>query len=239
MPQRINFQERGVEVTSLSQPSMDGGTSSLPPGMLPFIQTSIAQPFVNGRNIGLGASMAAAVVVFGILSLLSVDAPVAGALGLAVGSLNITVVLLRYRSHATTPLAVNMNHPFMDDEPLGEAALLVRFADGTWRDPGAHRVRLVPDELLGGFSLAHDTLDFPILGHFTNAKERTPTLNRHLTLINQAIALRDAVNDVPDPIEDARERENQDTGLLERSWLEDEEPLEIESPLVSFFRAKE
>lgn len=218
---------------------MGADEASLPPDMLPFIQTSVAQPFVNGRNIGLGASMAAAVLVFGLMSFLSVTAPIAGAFGLAVGGLNITVVLLRYRSHATTPLAVNMNHPFMDGEPLGEAALLVRFADGTWRDPGQHRVRLVPDELLGGFNLAHDTLDFPVLGHFTDAKERTPTLSRHLTLINQAIALRDAVNDVPDPIEEARERETMETGLLERSWLEDEEAVEVESPLVSFFRGKE
>lgn len=218
---------------------MGADEASLPPDMLPFIQTSVAQPFVNGRNIGLGASMAAAVLVFGLMSFLSVTAPIAGAFGLAVGGLNITVVLLRYRSHATTPLAVNMNHPFMGGEPLGEAALLVRFADGTWRDPGQHRVRLVPDELLGGFNLAHDTLDFPVLGHFTDAKERTPALSRHLTLINQAIALRDAVNDVPDPIEEARERETMDTGLLERSWLEDEEAVEVESPLVSFFRGKE
>lgn len=218
---------------------MGADKASLPPDMLPFIQTSVAQPFVNGRNIGLGASMAAAVLVFGLMSFLSVTAPIAGAFGLAVGGLNIAVVLLRYRSHATTPLAVNMNHPFMDGEPLGEAALLVRFADGTWRDPGQHRVRLVPDELLGGFNLAHDTLDFPVLGHFTDAKERTPTLSRHLTLINQAIALRDAVNDVPDPIEEARERETMETGLLERSWLEDEEAVEVESPLVSFFRGKE
>ena len=226
-------------MAALHQAIMGADEASLPPDMLPFIQTSVAQPFVNGRNIGLGASMAAAVLVFGLMSFLSVTAPIAGAFGLAVGGLNITVVLLRYRSHATTPLAVNMNHPFMDGEPLGEAALLVRFADGTWRDPGQHRVRLVPDELLGGFNLAHDTLDFPVLGHFTDAKERTPTLSRHLTLINQAIALRDAVNDVPDPIEEARERETMETGLLERSWLEDEEAVEVESPLVSFFRGKE
>ena len=46
------------------------------------------------------------------------------------------------------------------------------------------------------------------------------------------------MNDVPDPIEHARERERQDTGLLERSWLEDEEAVEVESPLVSFLEGK-
>ncbi len=219
--------------------TMGGASSALPPDMLPFIQTSVAQPFINGRNAGLGASAGLAVVLFALLSLFAFSAPIAGLVAAAVAGMNVTVVLLRYRGHVTTPLAVNMNHPFMDGEPLGEAALLVRFADGTWRDPGAHRVRLVPDELIGGFNLAHDTFDFPVLGHFSEAKERTPTLTRHLTLINQAIALRDAVNDVPDPIEAAREREAMDTGLLERSWLEEEESVEVESPLVSFFRKKE
>jgi hypothetical protein len=47
------------------------------------------------------------------------------------------------------------------------------------------------------------------------------------------------VNEVPDPIETAREREKLETGLLERSWLEDEENVEVESPLVSFFKGKE
>ena len=79
----------------------------------------------------------------------------------------------------------------------------------------------------------------PPLGHFSSAKELSGTLARHLALINQAIALRDAVNDVPDPIEEARDRETMDSGLLERSWLEDEEAVEVESPLVSFFRGKE
>lgn len=60
-----------------------------------------------------------------------------------------------------------------------------------------------------------------------------------MALINQAIALRDAVNDVPDPIDEARDREAIETGLLERSWLEEEGELDVESPLVSFFRTKE
>jgi len=47
-------------------------------------------------------------------------------------------------------------------------------------------------------------------------------------LINQAIALRDAVNGAEDSIESAREREHLETGLLERSWLEEQESIEIE-----------
>ena len=53
-------------------------------------------------------------------------------------------------------------------------------------------------------------------------------MKRHVTLINQAIALRDAVNGEEDTIEQARQREKMDTGLLERSWFEDEEAIAIE-----------
>ncbi len=213
--------------------------NALPPDMIPFIRTNVAQPFINGRNAGIAASAGIALLLFTLMAWASVGAPLASVVAGLSLLVNLSVVGWRYRSHATTPLAVNMHHPFMDDTPMGEAALLIRLADGTWCDPGPHRVRTVPDELLGGFSLAQDTLDFPVIGHFSTSKERTPTLIRHLAVINQAIALRDAVNDVPDPIEDARERETMDTGLLERSWLEEEETLEIESPLVSFFRKKE
>ena len=87
--------------------------------------------------------------------------------------------------------------------------------------------------------MVQDTDDYPVIGHFHKASEKTPLIARHLALINQAIALRDAVNEVPDPIDGAREREDLDTGLLERSWLEDEDGIEVESPLVGFFRQKE
>ena len=151
----------------------------------------------------------------------------------------LTVVIMRFYAHAATPLAVNLNHPFMNSEPMGEAKVLVRMSNGSWIEPGEHRVRTVPEELLGGHNLVQDTDDYPILGHFVAKSEKGPTLVRHLALIDQAIALRDAVNDVPDPIVGARGREKQETGLLERSWLEEETEVEVESPLVSFFRGKD
>ena len=218
---------------------MAGNSGERSPEMIPFIRTAVAQPFISGRNTGLAASVGFAVLLFLVLTRVNLNATIAAVIGLCTLAVNATVLLMRYQSHASTPLAVNINHPFMDTEPMGEAALVVRLSDGTWCDPGNHRVRVIPDELLGGFSLAKDALDFPVIGHFSTQREKTPTMVRHLALINQAIALRDAVNDVPDPIEEARDREKVDSGLLERSWMEEETELEVESPLVSFFRRKE
>ncbi len=218
---------------------MEHQGKQLPSDMLLFIQTPVARPLVNGRNTALAGSVALALVLFAVLRWVALSSTLAGMVAAVTLGLNLTVVMLRFNAHASTPLAVNMNHPFMDGEPMGQARVMVQMADGRWIDPGMHRVRTVPEELLGGHNLVQDTDDYPVLGHFKTKSDTSGTLARHLSLINQAIALRDAVNDVPDPIEDARAREAMETGLLERSWLEDDKEVEVESPLVSFFRAKE
>ena len=218
---------------------MDTKATGAPPDMLLFIQTPVAKPLVSGRNTALLGSVALALVLFAVLRAVALSTSLAGMIAVSTLGLNVSVVMLRFSAHASTPLAVNMNHPFVDDDPMGEAKVMVRMSNGQWIDPGMHRVRAVPEELLGGHNLVQDTDDYPVLGHFTGKNDASGTLSRHLSLINQAIALRDAVNDVPDPIEGAREREAMETGLLDRSWLEDEAEVEVESPLVSFFRGKE
>ena len=198
---------------------MDTNATGAPPDMLLFIQTPVAKPLVSGRNTALLGSVALALVLFAVLRAVALSTSLAGMIAVSTLGLNVSVVMLRFSAHASTPLAVNMNHPFVDDDPMGEAKVMVRMSNGQWIDPGMHRVRTVPEELLGGHNLVQDTDDYPVLGHFTDKRDTNGSLPRHLALINQAIALRDAVNDVPDPIESAREREKLETGLLERSWL--------------------
>ena len=239
MRANTNCLEREVQSQRRLVVIMVDEESVLPTDMLRFIDTPVAQPLVKGRNVALLGSAVFALVLFILLRQFALSSTLAALFAAATLGLNLTVVWLRFQSHASTPLAVNLNHPFMDTEPMGEARILIRLTDGRWVQPGKNRVRTMPDELLGGFTLVQDTDDYPALGHFSSAKEASGTLTRHLALINQAIALRDAVNDVPDPIEEARDRETMDSGLLERSWLEDEEAVEVESPLVSFFRGKE
>ena len=218
---------------------MEEETTPLPSDMRPFIATPVAQPLIKGRNVALAGSLVVAAVLFLLLRQFALSTSLAAGAALLTLGLNTTVVMLRFNAHASTPLAVNMNHPFMNSESMGKAKVLVRLSNGSWIDPGEHRVRTVPEDLLGGHNLVQDTDDYPILGHFVSKSEKGPALVRHLALINQAIALRDAVNEVPDPIEGAREREKLETGLLERSWLEEETEVEVESPLVSFFRGKD
>lgn len=211
----------------------------LPTDMRRFIETPVAEGFRRGFVTGALSGAILALLLTALLRFFGASMLWSLMLGAAVLALNTVVLYLRFRSHATTPLAVNINHPFMDEDPLGPATVLVRLSDGGWVNPGPHRVRTVKDELLGGLTLVQDTDDYPTVGHFSERQEKTPLITRHLALINQAIALRDAVNEVPDPIEDARDRESDETGLLERSWLEEEEAIDVESPMVAFFRTKE
>ena len=235
----IKFREREVQVNRLRHHPMGESTGEPSAGMIRFINTPIAQPFVQARNIGFVSAIVASLVLGGISALLTTSNAVAFSIAVVSFAANASFVINRYLGHASTPLAVNLNHPFMDGSSFGQAEVEVQLSDGGWVDPGEHRIKAISDDLIGGFNIAHDTIDFPVLGHFSTAKKRTALLTRHLALINQAIALRDAVNNIPDPIADARDRETKESGLLERSWLEEEQEIEVESPLVSFFKREE
>jgi hypothetical protein len=53
------------------------------------------------------------------------------------------------------------------------------------------------------------------------------------------LALRDAVNGEEDTIEEARRRERLNTGLLDRSWMEEETEIEIDPDgIISKFRGE-
>ena len=235
----IKFREREVQVNRPRQQSMGESTGGPSAGMIRFIDTPIAQPFIKARNIGFVSALVASLILGAVAALLTTSNAVAFSLAVVSFAANASFVMYRYLGHESTPLAVNLNHPFMDGRSFGEAEVEIKLSDDRWVDPGKHRIKAISDDLIGGFNIAHDTIDFPVLGHFSSSKKRTALLTRHVALINQAIALRDAVNNIPDPIAEARERETKESGLLERSWLEEEQEIEVESPLVSFFKREE
>ena len=194
--------------------------------MRPFISLELARPFIRRFCIQVTAYLLVLTIAFFLLLPVfsSVLFPIVTVVLIVVGTFSI------YRNSPLlhVPLAVNINHPFMSDAELGFAVVMVRFSDNTWSDIGEGRVLMAEDELVGGTLLLRDDETYAPIGHFSERSPNNAALKRHVTLINQAIALRDAVNGEEDTIEQARERENIDTGLLERSWFEDEEAIEIE-----------
>ena len=62
-------------------------------------------------------------------------------------------------------------------------------------------------------------------------------MTKQLAIINQAISLNNAVNESKDEFDDARERESQESTLLDREWLPEEE-LEIQGPISRMFSSE-
>ena len=204
----------------------EGG--ELPKGVLPFHQLPISKPQRNQLLV-----MIFAIITFAILGIMAWIT-----LGLPIWSVILIQVMIGFASFLflpdqlailNTPLAVNLNHPFFDEQPIGKAEVYIGLSDGTWLEPGNDRLKLAKDELIGGYNIVEDNENYTNLGHFSDSKNYK-IINMQVTLINQALSLRDAVNEVQDNIEDARERESEDSGLLDREWM-DEEEMEISGPI--------
>ena len=200
-----------------------------PKGLIAFDQLELCQPYKRQLQLVIGLS--ALITVIGILAV------ILGKLNLIVLPLCLVLsAAITYffgpdiMSVVKTPLAVNMNHPFFAEEPLGKATVHVQLSKQDWLELGPHRVRLVSDEMVGGFNLVEDNDDYKLIGHFTTSNNKTRVM-KQVIIINQALSLRDGVNQDYDPIEGARERESMDYGLLERDWL-DEEEISVEGPLA-------
>jgi hypothetical protein len=204
-----------------------------PKGLIPFNKLDLCQPYHNQLKIITGLSVG--------ISIIGVTTSIFGGFNWLIIPVCITISILIFLVFGldtwaliNTPLGVNMNHPFVDDEPIGKALVYVRFTSNEWHEMGQHRVRLVADNLIGGYNLVEDYEDYNSIGHFSKSSKKS-RLTKQVIIINQALGLRDVVNGDDDPINDARERESMDYGLLERNWLEEEE-LSVDGPLAKFIK---
>ena len=202
-----------------------------PKGLIRFDRLDLCKPYKN--QIKIITTLSIGVFIIGLMAF-----SIGGfnwlviPISMTISSLIFLVFGLETLALVKTPLGVNINHPFIDDEPIGEAVVYVRFSNDEWHEMGQHRVRLVADNLIGGYNLVEDHEDYNSIGHFSKSSKKS-RLTKQVIIINQALSLRDVVNGDEDPIDDARERETMDYGLLERDWLEEEE-LSVDGPLAKF-----
>tara|TARA_B100000700_G_scaffold272649_1_gene316401 strand:- start:797 stop:1477 length:681 start_codon:yes stop_codon:yes gene_type:complete len=211
--------ERGFHVLIAS-----GGSMDAPKGLIHFSNTSLGKEFDDSnRNMIIGL----VVVNLLIFSLLIFWTNYWAAILVSIIILNAVLIRSLASASAAVPLAVNLNHPFMESEPVSKSEIMVKFAD-EWIDPGVHRLKLAKDSLSCWVVHRQDE-DLSVLSVWdTNQKESV--LAKHLSIINQAISLNNAVNGSNDEFEDARERESQDSILLEREWLPEEE-IDVQGPI--------
>lgn len=142
-----------------------------------------------------------------------------------------SVLIINAKKTVNIPLAVNLNHPFMESQYVSDSEVMVNFS-GKWMDPGNHRLKLAKDSL-GGWIVHRQDEDISTLSVWdTSLKESA--LQKHLSIINQAISLNNAINESNDEFDDARERESQESSLLERNWLPEDE-IEVQGPISRIF----
>jgi hypothetical protein len=144
------------------------------------------------------------------------------------------VIIKKLKETTSIPLAVNLNHPFMESAAVSQSEVMVRFTD-EWIDPGIHRLKLVKDPIIGWLIHKQDS-EISMLSKW-DTKGDGKLLSKQLAIINQAISLNNAINESKDEFEDARERESQDSDLLEREWLPEEE-FEIQGPISRMFSSE-
>ncbi len=122
----------------------------------------------------------------------------------------------------------------MDTEYISGSEIMVNF-NGQWVNPGTNLLKLARDQIQGWVVHKLDN-DLSILSAW-GSKKSEKILTKQLTIINQAISLNNAINETNDEFEDARERESQESTLLERNWLPEEE-LEIQGPISRIFSSE-
>ena len=150
---------------------------------------------------------------------------------LAVSILIIILQISQINSLINIPLAVNLNHPFMETLSVSDSELMINFSD-SWINPGNQRLKMVKDPLTGWVLHKQDE-DISILCS-VRPSYKEKVLAKHLVIVNQAISLNNAVNETNDEFEDARDRETQESTLLEREWLPEEE-FDVQGPLSRMF----
>ena len=111
---------------------------------------------------------------------------------------------------------------------------MVNFS-GEWVDPGSHLLKIVKDPIHGWVVHKQDS-ELSILSNWETRKSQS-TLQKQITIINQAISLNNAINESKDEFEDARDRESQESELLDRSWLEEEE-IDVQGPISRIFSSE-
>ena len=198
-----------------------------PKGLILFANTPLGKDLASTElksKFGLGILLSVLVFVgmFWFANILLVISVI-----IAVNS----VLIINAKKTVNIPLAVNLNHPFMESQYVSDSEVMVNFS-GKWMDPGNHRLKLAKDSL-GGWIVHRQDEDISTLSVWdTSLKESA--LQKHLSIINQAISLNNAINESNDEFDDARERESQESSLLERNWLPEDE-IEVQGPISRIF----
>ena len=202
---------------------LSGENMEAPKGLILFSNTPLGKDLANRElKSKFGLSLLITIlVIFGLYWFVNIFAI------LLIGVVLNTYLFLKSKNSVNIPLAVNLNHPFMESDYVSDSEIMVNFSD-KWLNPGNYRLKLAKDSL-GSWVVHRQDDELSILSVWDTSQKES-ILQKHLSIINQAISLNNAINESNDEFDDARERESQESTLLERNWLPDEE-IEVQGPI--------
>lgn len=152
-----------------------------------------------------------------------------GLLSIALGS----IALARLRN---TPLAVNGVHPWLEEEGSEDAKVMLCTSSG-WKDAGDHNLQVVTRQLSRELVITQDDDGRTDFGMWLFSKSSDVELSLHMSLLREAVALRNMYNGTGDDFENARSHENEDSGLLQREWL-DTSPGQVDLEFGALLRTR-
>ncbi|MDC0056288.1 hypothetical protein OAJ94_04475 [Deltaproteobacteria bacterium] len=117
-----------------------------------------------------------------------------------------------------TPICVNNSHPWIGEED-NDSIVILHHLRG-WKDVGDVNLRVVKRQLSREWAITLEDQGRTDFGLWLYQSAKQNQIDLHLYLLREAVALRNMQNGSGDDFESARIREKDDSGLLERNWLD-------------------
>ena len=117
-----------------------------------------------------------------------------------------------------TPICVNNAHPWIGEEDSDSIVMLHHLRG--WKDVGEVNLRVVKRQLSREWTITLEDQGRTDFGLWLYQSAKQNQIDLHLHLLKEAVALRNMQNGSGDDFESARIREEDDSGLLERNWLD-------------------
>ena len=117
-----------------------------------------------------------------------------------------------------TPICVNNTHPWIGEEGSDSIVMLHHLRG--WKDAGEVNLRVVKRQLSREWTITLEDQGRTDFGLWLYQSAKQNQIDLHLHFLKEAVALRNMENGSGDDFESARIREEEDSGLLERNWLD-------------------
>ena len=191
-----------------------------PDGYVPFSKLEIGQKKIRR----LWGYLSSIFFLTGLIILLIIEYHYIFTLGVVL-SMSLMIVHSRHLFFWSNQqwVAVGMHHPWADGDDIGgECGVAIYSSDDNWVIlPLEGRLWKINNDEMNRTSLMLNNDDEEKIGYWNSGDVAENYSSELIEIINMALALRDAQNrsnDDEDPFESSREREYEESQLLDREW---------------------